>query len=289
MKEIAEISDDKMMEAFRVPGGLCPVIQQTREFVEQFEHDMTTAAGRKATASLARKVSSLKVKIDGMGKDLVTESKEFCKRIDSSRKAMREEMDGLKVEARLPLTLWEAEQARIKKEADEAAAAEAAKKQLAADHEIGLLLNEQFDAKLAEQARIEAEQAAEQARQAEEERKKDIWEAAEQLAADKERNAENKRIADIEAVKENARIEAAQAAKEAERRRLADVAQAKQLAQLQSEQATKPADPEAERAQLIAKLKDIKAYIIEWGVDEATAKAITLGINAGKMPHVSIN
>lgn len=87
--------------------GLQSIITEVRAIIDNFEHDMSTAAGRKKTASLAHKVSKTKVKLDDIGKGLVGEWKAKAAKVDASRKAMRDQLDELRDQARKPLTDWE--------------------------------------------------------------------------------------------------------------------------------------------------------------------------------------
>lgn len=219
--ELVVIEEATALQVFSTDNGLDPIIQQAREAVDGFDHDLSTAAGRKRTASLANKVAKLKTRLDGMGKDLVSDWKTKAKAVDENRKAMRDELDQLKAVARKPLTEWEDEQERIK--ADELARIEAEK--VAAEiyqaHEVALLINEKFDReledKLAEEARLEEER-----QRIEAERKK----------------AHEKELVRVAA--ENARIEAERAAAEAkekiEQERLAAIKR-EQDAILKAEQA----------------------------------------------------
>lgn len=69
--------------------------------------DVTTAKGRKAIASNAAKVASLKTYLDGLGKDLNADLKKQAKVTDDYRKKLRDALDALKVKVRKPLTDWE--------------------------------------------------------------------------------------------------------------------------------------------------------------------------------------
>ena len=95
------------LAAFAEPNGLDPFIDAVRKIVSEFEHDLSTATGRKKTASLAAKVSSFKVSMDEMGKSLTEDWKQKSKVVDQVRKKMRDELDSLRDEARRPLTEWE--------------------------------------------------------------------------------------------------------------------------------------------------------------------------------------
>lgn len=105
--DLIVIEKQTVLSAFSEKDGLAVVIDSARAEVESFQHDMTTQAGRDRTRSLARRVSSLKVTLDDMGKDLVSEWKEKSKAVDANRKQMRDALDELKIEARAPLTAFE--------------------------------------------------------------------------------------------------------------------------------------------------------------------------------------
>lgn len=87
------------------------LIEQTAHYIAAFEHDMTTAKGRKATASLANKVARLKTSIDNIGKDMVSGWKAKAKEVDDMRRYLRNELDSLKIIAREPLTQLEDKEA----------------------------------------------------------------------------------------------------------------------------------------------------------------------------------
>jgi hypothetical protein len=107
MSELIEIEQESALVAFVEPNGLDPFIDAVRKIVAEFEHDLSTGAGRKKTASLAAKVSSFKVSMDDMGKSLTEDWKNKSKVVDQARKKMRDELDALRDEARYPLTEWE--------------------------------------------------------------------------------------------------------------------------------------------------------------------------------------
>ena len=95
-------------------GGLDEVIEKIESEVRSFVPDMSTHEGRKEIASIAYKVAKSKTALDKAGKDLVSGWKEQAKKVDASRKAMRERLDALRDEVRRPLTEWEeADKARI--------------------------------------------------------------------------------------------------------------------------------------------------------------------------------
>jgi hypothetical protein len=88
-------------------GGLDAVLAEIRAKATAEPADVTTAAGRKAIASAAYKVAQSKTFLDEAGKRLVEDQKRTVAKVDAERKRMRDELDALKAEVRLPLTTWE--------------------------------------------------------------------------------------------------------------------------------------------------------------------------------------
>ena len=113
--QLAELTTDTALTVFTGDNGLDSYVQQVTDEVNNFEHDLSTAAGRKRTISLAGKVASIKVKYDDYGKGLVAGWKKNASKVDKARKKMRDELDALKVLARKPVTDWEDEQKKIEK------------------------------------------------------------------------------------------------------------------------------------------------------------------------------
>ncbi len=224
-------------------------------------------------------MAKTKTYLDGLGKDLVTEYKEVPKKIDASRKTVRDRLDALKEKVLLPKLEYEAEQERIAAEAayaamwqeahemDASITAERAEKlaeRIAADHEMALLMNDAFDrdakAKADEIERLRkaheefiAQQAAEKAkREVEEKAKRDI-EAAEQ----REREA---KLAQ-ERAEQKAEQDKKDAAAKAEREKQDAIAAEKLKAQ-----------EEAERVQREAKQKEDARLAEEKRVADEAAK-----------------
>ena len=311
------LAEATALEVFSETNGLDSIVQQAKDTVAEFNHDLSTDAGRKRTASLASKVAKLKVKLDNMGKESTAELKAKTKLVDGNRKAMRDELDELKVEARKPLTDWEAEQAAIKAEEEAKKAAEELAAQIESDHEIALLLNEKFDRELAE--KIEAEKAAIKAR--EDEMKRQAAEAA-RIEAENKAKAEQERIEKekAEAIhkaeeaerqriasEERAKLEAEQArinAEQAEKNRLAALEKAKKDAEQAAENARideanrqeaerqrieeETAEREANRAHVGKIRKEAKESLMDIGLDEETAKNVVLAISNKKIKNVDI-
>ncbi|WP_455724999.1 hypothetical protein [Yersinia intermedia] len=148
------------LAVFTQPDHIESILQQVEKEVNSFVPDVSTKKGRDAIASLGLKVAKTKTYLDGLGKDLVTEYKEVPKKIDASRKTVRDRLDALKEKVLLPKLEYEAEQERIAAEAAYAAmwqeahdmdarfTVERAEK-LAAEvelaHEMALLMNDAFD------------------------------------------------------------------------------------------------------------------------------------------------
>lgn len=158
--QLVELTAETALTVFTVENGLDPYVQQVKDEVNNFEHDLSTKAGRGRSASLAAKVAKMKVKLDNLGKDLVAEWKNNAKKVDGTRKKMRDDLDELKVIARKPLSDWEDEQQKIEDEKQAKLEAEMKVAQVESDHEIGLLMNEKIDRDLAdEKLRVDAQKA----------------------------------------------------------------------------------------------------------------------------------
>jgi colicin import membrane protein len=166
--------------------------------------DVNTNKGRDAIRSNAANVAKAKVRIDDAGKTLTAELKELPKKVDASRKAVRDRLDALRDEVRKPLTDWEQEQDRIEQDrvAKIKAEQEAAEieRKYQADWDIALIMNQAFNAEQ-ENKRLKAEQEAAEA----EHKYLSDWDIA--LIMNQAFNAEQ----------ENKRLKAEQEAAEAER------------------------------------------------------------------------
>ncbi|MDX3986893.1 MAG: hypothetical protein QHC88_16720 [Achromobacter sp.] len=117
--DLIEIPKANALEVFSADQGLAPYMAKIRAEIDAFVPDVSTKRGRDAIASIAHKVARSKTALDGVGKDLVAELKELPKKIDASRKAMRDTLDAWKDEVRAPLTAWEqAEEDRVQRHKD---------------------------------------------------------------------------------------------------------------------------------------------------------------------------
>jgi chromosome segregation ATPase len=119
-KELTAPKQNNALAVFSDPDGLDIYVQQARDYVDEQTVDLSTAAGRKAVASTARKVARLKVHLDDMGKELVAGWKQKASAVDATRKRMRDQLDELRDQVRAPLTRWEeAEEKRVQRLDDE--------------------------------------------------------------------------------------------------------------------------------------------------------------------------
>ncbi|MGM8028562.1 hypothetical protein [Yersinia enterocolitica] len=277
-----------------VTNGLNQYLDQIRQAVNEVP-DVTTAKGRARIASLAASASRSKTAIEKPGREYLRHLKEQPKIIEAELRRFVIECDEIRDETRRPLTEWEAEQERLKQEAERIAAEEAysamwqeahdidavitiriaekaaAKKE--SDHEMAMLMNDAFDrdakAKADEIERLRkaheefiVQQAAEKAkREVEEKAKRDI-EAAEQ------------RERDAKLAQERAEQTAKDAAAKAERdaKELAERVEREKQDAIDAEKLK--AQQEADRVQREAKQKEDARLAEEKHVaDEAAARA----------------
>lgn len=310
--DLVVIEKSNAMAVFKSADQIEDILQKVEREVMSFVPDVTTAKGRKEIASLAYKVAQTKTYLDGLGKDLVAELKEIPKLIDANRKTVRDRLDELKEKARQPLTNYEDEQERIKKEEEEKRAAEELAKKIEADHEMALLMNDAFDRELAEkkaeQERLRIAHEEEIKRQAEERAKRDAEEkAAAEIAAAKKREEEAiaaKAQAELLAKQEKEKAEREskealerserekQEAIEAERKkaqeeadRVRREAEEKEAARIAEEKRIK--DEEERRAQDKAHRKEVNNKILsdllKAGASEEVAKNIITAIVKGEV------
>ncbi|MCB5329319.1 hypothetical protein [Yersinia intermedia] len=299
------------LAVFTQPDHIESILQQVEKEVNSFVPDVSTKKGRDAIASLGLKVAKTKTYLDGLGKDLVTEYKEVPKKIDASRKTVRDRLDALKEKVLLPKLEYEAEQERIAAEAayaamwqeahemDASITAERADKlaaRIAADHEMALLMNDAFDrdakAKADEIERLRkaheefiAQQAAEKAkREVEEKAKRDI-EAAEQ----RERVAKLAQERAEQAIKDNAakaERDAKELAERVEREKQEAIAAEKLKAQQEADRIQREAQ-QKEDARL-AEEKRVADEAAARAANEAHRKTIGTAVVNGLIEHAGL-
>ena len=94
--------------------NLDSILAEIETLATNFEPDVSTSKGRKLIGSQAYSVARTKTFIDGLGKELVDAEKEIPKRIDATRKRVRDFCEELQARVRQPLTDFEnAEKSRI--------------------------------------------------------------------------------------------------------------------------------------------------------------------------------
>jgi hypothetical protein len=97
-------------------GGCDPIVERLKKEAAKFKGDITTAKGRKEIASFARKFSSAKVYLDGLGKALSDEYRAKIAPINTERNKIEACCNELRDVIRKPLTDWEdAEKERVAK------------------------------------------------------------------------------------------------------------------------------------------------------------------------------
>ncbi|HFL1372421.1 TPA: hypothetical protein ACG1NR_000715 [Yersinia enterocolitica] len=246
-----------------VTNGLDKYLSQIRQAVNEVP-DVTTAKGRARIASLAASASRSKTAIEKPGREYLRHLKEQPKIIEAELRRFVIECDEIRDETRRPLTEWEAEQDRLKQEAEAKKKTEQLAAEIEVAHEMALLMNDAFNrdakAKADEVERLRkaheefiTQQAAEKAkREVEEKAKRDI-EAAEQ----REREA---KLAQ-ERAEQKAEQDKKDAAAKAEREKQDAIAAEKLKAQ-----------EEAERVQREAKQKEDARLAEEKRVADEAAK-----------------
>ena len=105
--QVLEQNSNAIVEAFKVDGGAQSLFDRIAEQARSVIPDLSTDKGRKAIASMARKVASSKTAFDAHGKELKEQYTAITSKIDADRKLFRDQCDALRDEIRKPLTDWE--------------------------------------------------------------------------------------------------------------------------------------------------------------------------------------
>ena len=317
-KELALVENVELVPFFTKGDSVDSVLEKIAVEARAHVPDVSTLKGRNQIKANVTKVTKSKTYLEGQGKDLAAEYKAIPKRIDENRRKVKEFLNDLQDEVRLPLTKWEEDQARIKAEEEERIESEKLAAQIEADHELALMMNENVD-----REKREAEELARQQRIAHEQKIKD--EAAAQAKADAQKAiddakaAEQKAIRDAEIAEqqrkeqarqaEQARIQAEEQARinaeRAEQQRIKDQKDAELAAQRAAEQARQAeiqrqqqeekriAEEKAAREADVENRKSknniAKASLMELGLDEAKAIEVVKAIALGRVFNVTIN
>ena len=111
--ELVVIETAKIPALFK-KDGCNPIIEGLKKEAAKFEGDITTAKGRKEIASFARKFSTAKTYLDGLGKSLSDEYRAKIAPINAERNKIETCCNELRDNIRKPLTDWEdAEKERV--------------------------------------------------------------------------------------------------------------------------------------------------------------------------------
>lgn len=105
--QLITIEKANALAIFSTPGEVDPILARIRSEIDQFVADVSTKRGRDDVASMAYRVAQSKTYLDGIGKALVDDLKDVPKKVDASRKRIRDTLDQWRDEVRRPLTDWE--------------------------------------------------------------------------------------------------------------------------------------------------------------------------------------
>jgi hypothetical protein len=97
---------------FPAPENIDAMLAKIEADVRAVPIDISTAAGRKAVASLAYKIARSRTHFDEMGKELVSGWKKQAKVIDAERARVWDRLEALQAEVRKPLDEYEAAEAK---------------------------------------------------------------------------------------------------------------------------------------------------------------------------------
>src|SRR5690606_39227966 len=105
---------ENALQVFTTDEALDRLYEEVEAKVAGVVYDMTTKKGRDQCASDAYKVARSKQAVEKLGARLSAEYKEIPKKIDASRRRIKERFDALQEQIRQPLNEWEAaEQERV--------------------------------------------------------------------------------------------------------------------------------------------------------------------------------
>lgn len=322
MLDMVEITDANALDVFTDADAVKPIIAAIAAEAAKCKADTSTATGRKTIASAAYKVAQEKTRLDAIGKKLVDHHKEIPKKIDATRKILRDALDKIRDDVRAPLTAWETaeqeRQDRIKAALAEFVAAatiphDAASADLAKrlDELKREAITEQFwnefvgqaveardkaiavieqalsaaQAREAQQAELERLKAEAEARAGIEREEQIAREAAEKAKAEAAEAARREREA-----AEKRELELKLAAEQAERR--AAEAEARARHQAEQEKARAKAEAEAREADKAHRARvnvEARDALIALGLTKELAEACITAIAKRIVPHVAIN
>jgi colicin import membrane protein len=309
------------LAVFTTEGAIEPYLARVREAIDAFKGDVTTADGRKAIKSMAHRVAKAKTALEAEGKRLADEQKEIPKKIDATRKHIKDTLDAWRDEVRKPVDEYEAaEEARV--EAIKANLAELQGtiddpvtrtaevfrdrlKEIEADEytearfgeyvgaalELKATAVERLTARIADAEKREAEQAELEAlRKEKAERDRLDREADIRASAEREATARAEAAAKAEREAAEARERQLVAEREAAERRAVEAAEKAQR-EIEAKAAAERAEAEKREANKKHRAKinnEALAALIAAGIAEDVARSVVTLIASKAVPHVSI-
>ena len=115
--DIVTIPRADALKIYTTPGAIKPYLDQVRAEVDAFQAlgtTVDTAKGRQAIKSFAFRITRAKGALKSVGDLLAADVKEIPKKVDATRRLVREQLESWEEEVRRPLTEWEdAEKARV--------------------------------------------------------------------------------------------------------------------------------------------------------------------------------
>jgi hypothetical protein len=106
------------LSVFTTEGAIDPYLARIREAIDAFAADPSTEAGRKEIKSFAFRIAKAKTALEAEGKRLADEQKEIPKKIDATRKRIKDTLDAWRDEVRKPVDDFEAAEAAEKAQRD---------------------------------------------------------------------------------------------------------------------------------------------------------------------------
>ncbi|CFV22137.1 hypothetical protein [Yersinia pseudotuberculosis] len=249
------------------------LIDNVRKTAGSVVGDLKTTKGRGVYITMADQVRKSKTAFEVRAKELVAELKARPALIDANRKKFRDEMDKIAVDIRKPVTEYEAEQERLKQEAEAKKKAEELAVEIEAGHEMALLMNDAFDRtqadKKAEDERLQKEHDERIAAEAAAKVKRDA-----DLAAQQEREASARREAELKLQAEQAERDRVALAVKAEQDKKDAIAKAEREKQEAIAAEQRKAQEAADRIKREAQQKEDARLAEEKRIaDEAAARA----------------
>ncbi|MFV8801766.1 hypothetical protein ACNSPD_21665 [Yersinia enterocolitica] len=255
-----------------VAGGLDSYLEYIREMTREVP-DVTTKKGRDRIGSIARMIGSSKKAVEEPGRDYLRSLKDPIKPAEKELKRFVDECDDIRDAFLKPRIEWEAEQERLKQEAEAKAKAEQLAAEIEVAHEMGLLMNDAFDRaqadKKAEDERLQKERDDRIAAEAAAKVKRDA-----DLAAQQEREASARREAELKLQAEQAERDRVALALKAEQDKKDAIAKAEREKQEAIAAEQRKAQEEADRIKREAQQKEDARLAEEKRIaDEAAARA----------------